>query len=51
MGVLKTSYNIFPSFSSFNGSGVIGTKKLRNIINKDIFYKGYKYSYFKPTNV
>lgn len=36
---------IFPSFESFNGSGVIGTTKLRKIINKNIYYKGFKYSY------
>lgn len=39
--------NIFPSFKSFNKSGIIGTKKLRNILNKEIYYKEYKYSYEK----
>jgi group I intron endonuclease len=35
---------IFPSFKSFDNSGIIGTTKLRKIINKDIYYKGYKYT-------
>lgn len=39
--------NEYPSFKSFNGSKIIGTKKLRQIINKNIFYKGFKYSYEK----
>lgn len=43
--------NIFCSFNSMNGSKIIGTTKLRQIINKDIFYEGYKYSYFKPNNI
>lgn len=36
---------IFPSFNSFNKSGIIGVTKLRKIINKNIYYKGFKYSY------
>jgi hypothetical protein len=31
--------NIFPSFNSFLGSKIIGTTKLRKILNKDIFDK------------
>jgi group I intron endonuclease len=34
---------IFPSFQSFNGSKIIGTSKLRKILNKNIYYKGFKY--------
>ncbi len=40
----------FPSFGWFNGSGIIGTKMLRKIINKNIYCKGYKYSYIKTEN-
>lgn len=39
--------NIFPSFRSMDGSGYVGTTKLRKIINKDIYFEGYKYSYTK----
>lgn len=42
--------NIFPSFSSFEGCGVIGTTKLRKILNKNIYYKGYKYTNTKLNN-
>jgi group I intron endonuclease len=35
--------NIFPSFGSLSGSKIIGTTKLRKILNKDVYYKGYKY--------
>jgi len=37
--------HIFSSFGEINKSGVIGTTKLRKIINKDEYYKGYRYSY------
>ena len=38
--------SIFPSFSYFNkDSGIIGTTKLRKIINKNIYYNEYRYSY------
>lgn len=37
----------FPSFGWFNGSGIIGVKMLRKIINKDIYCKGFKYTYTK----
>jgi group I intron endonuclease len=36
---------ILNSFSDANGSKIIGTKKLRSIINKNITYKGYIYHY------
>jgi len=39
--------NIYPSFMSFEGSGVLGTTKLRKIINKSIFYKGFRYTNIK----
>jgi group I intron endonuclease len=43
--------NIFPSFEFFNKSGIIGTKKLRKILNKHIYYKEYRYSNIKPLNL
>lgn len=39
--------NVFPSFKSLSGSKIIGTTKLRKILNKDIYYKGYKYTNIK----
>jgi group I intron endonuclease len=39
--------NIFPSFQSLSGSKVVGTTKLRKILNKDIYYKGYRYTNYK----
>jgi group I intron endonuclease len=39
--------SMFPSFESLNGSKVIGTTKLRKILNKDIYYKGFKYTNVK----
>jgi hypothetical protein len=42
--------NIFPSFDSFDGCGVIGTTKLRKILNKDIYYRGYKYTNIELNN-
>ena len=42
--------NTFPSFNSFDGCGVIGTTKLRKILNKNIYYKGYKYTNTKLNN-
>jgi group I intron endonuclease len=39
--------NTFPSFNIFNNSKIIGTTKLRKIINKNIYYKGYKYTNIK----
>lgn len=37
----------FGSYKLFDGSKIIGTKKLRSILNKNIYYKGYKYSHEK----
>ena len=36
--------NIFPYFDFFNGCKIIGTTKLRKILNKNIYYNGYKYT-------
>ena len=36
--------------NSFDGCGVIGTTKLRKILNKNIYYKGYKYTNTKLNN-
>jgi group I intron endonuclease len=44
---------VFFSFGEFNGSGIIGTKKLRKIINKNIYHNGYRYTYklYIPPNI
>ena len=39
--------NKFKSFKGMDGSKIIGTTKLRKILNKEIYYKGYKYSNIK----
>jgi hypothetical protein len=39
------THKIFNSFSESDGSKIIGSKKLRNILNKNIYYKGYIYHY------
>lgn len=39
--------NVFKNFGSFDKSGIIGTKKLRSILNKNIPYKGLKYYNYK----
>jgi len=39
--------NIFESFNLFDNSGLIGTTKLRKILNKPIYYKGYRFSHEK----
>ena len=39
--------NTYPSFKFFEGSKIIGTTKLRKILNQDLYYKGYRYSHIK----
>lgn len=43
--MLGNTQLIFNSFSESDGSKIIGSKKLRNILNKNIYYKGYTYHY------
>ena len=43
--ILGNTQLIFNSFSESDGSKIIGSKKLRNILNKNMYYKGYIYHY------
>lgn len=43
--------NIIKSFKCSDNSGIIGSKKLRSILDKFILYKGFYYSYNKKANL